>query len=255
MLRLLLPWTLIAPVIWTTAVHADPPFGGTVYVEPDIITAQDPSTFRGLTYDGAARLDRWDHRFETKMDEPIVPADFHRFTATFRGGKTMQLEVNTEFGSAAKAGRVAEIYAFIAGQMPAVMRKNMLSIVVHKTGDDWSAGPDGEIVIHHGNYAGELADGALEESMFHEAVHTSIDMHVEGRRTWVRAAKADGTFISEYARDSGGGEDVAETFLLYYAWALRRDRMDPDDLQVIEDTIPNRLAFFQKTYPAAKLGL
>ncbi len=245
----------LALIVLAPMAMAEPPFGGTVYVEADVITDNDPSTFRNVAYTDLVEDTHWDHRLEDTEDEGENTTDYHRFTAMFRTGNNMQIDVNSEFGSAAKAEKVARIYAYIVGQMPALMRANMRQLVIHKTGDDWSANAEGHMTIHHGNYAGEKADGALEESMFHEGGHTTIDALVEGTWAWKRAVRADGEYISTYAKDSDGSEDVAESFLMYYAWAMRPDRLDPEDLELIEAVMPNRLKYFQKKFPPSKLGL
>ena len=138
--------------------------------------------------------------------------------------------------------------------MPAVLRRGVKQMVLYPEGDSWNAST-GEVNIHHGNYAGELADGALEESMIHETVHTSIDDRHAESYGWKQAQRADRAFISDYAAATPEGEDLAETFTLYLALALDPGRFSDEDYDIITSTIPNRIAYLEKHFPASKLGL
>ena len=51
---------------------------------------------------------------------------------------------------------------------------------------------DGEIIIQDGQVESEAAEGALEESMIHETVHTSLDELWEDHPQWIAAKRQDG---------------------------------------------------------------
>lgn len=58
-----------------------PPFNGTIFIDPDIITDTDPTTFTGLVYSGHASREMFDRRVNTWVTlEPSL------FDATFRDG-------------------------------------------------------------------------------------------------------------------------------------------------------------------------
>ena len=61
---------------------------------------------------------------------------------------------------------------------------------------------------------------------------------------WLAAQEKDGAFISTYARDNPYREDIAESFLLYFALRHRADRISENLKEVVNETIPNRLAYF-----------
>lgn len=84
----------------------------------------------------------------------------------------------------------------------------------------------------------------LEETLFHEACHTSLDARISRTQTWLNAQSADSEFISTYARDFPEREDVAESCLMYYALRHRQDRVDGTTLTAISETIPNRISIF-----------
>lgn len=228
---------------------ADAPFGGTVYTEPDIITDRDPSVFAGLTYHGTQ-----EHEYFADCNDEHEDVGFHHMTASFTGGAPLNVYVNTDFGSRAAAQDVAQIYSFVFGQMPKLFRKGIQELYIEKTGDDWCAST-GEIFIHHGNYAGEKADGALEESMMHETAHAALDDIYATTSGWKRAQRRDDAFLSDYGASSPEGEDLAETIVLYYGLTMRPERLDADTIETIEETTPARLDYLRRKLPKSKLGL
>ncbi len=89
-----------------------------------------------------------------------------------------------------------------------------------------------------------IKDKILEETLCHEAAHTSLDSYHSRAENWKLAQTADNQFISTYAKKNKIREDVAESFLVYLAVRHRRDRIDPPLAERIEQTIPNRIAYF-----------
>ena len=61
---------------------------------------------------------------------------------------------------------------------------------------------------------------------------------------WLR--KKDNVFISTYARDNPDREDIAETFLTYFAVKFRAERISKELFDTINETIPNRIEFLEK---------
>ena len=99
-------------------------------------------------------------------------------------------------------------------------------------------------LIHTGQSDSYFADGIAEETLIHEASHTSLDADYAADPAWLNAQQADPTFISTYARDNPTREDIAESFLPYVALRYRRGRITDELSATIEATIPNRILFF-----------
>ena len=91
----------------------------------------------------------------------------------------------------------------------------------------------------------------LEEAFLHEASHTSLDPY-HYNNNWEAAQKADGNFISTYARDYPTSEDVAESFPMYYALRYKPSRISNSLRDTIIDTIPNRVIYFDENLPNEK---
>ena len=100
------------------------------------------------------------------------------------------------------------------------------------------------ILIHVGQADLYVNDGILEETLVHEASHTSLDADHAASSGWIAAQQADNVFISTYARDNPSREDIAESFLLYLALRYREDRIDQSLKDTIMNTMPNRVAYF-----------
>ena len=90
----------------------------------------------------------------------------------------------------------------------------------------------------------------------HEAGHTSLDSDFGGsveKYPWKKRAKADGKFISKYAKEYPDREDVAETINWWIAVRCKPDTISESNYKKIIEAIPNRLKYLDEqnydTYP------
>jgi hypothetical protein len=218
--------------------HAAPPYSGTIFLDPDIITASDPSVFGNIVYTGTgARL-----MFDRRVNAFVTYTAF-LFNATFTDGSSIEAQVNPEFGSAAAAAIEAEKYARATGQLPKALRADVRTLWIHKGVQPFGGG-NNNLLIHTGQADLYIASGILEETLVHEASHSSLDAAHRSSSGWLGAQVADGEFISTYARDNPTREDVAESFLPWLAVRHRRDRIADTLAGTITSTIPNRLRYF-----------
>ncbi|MEM6306994.1 MAG: hypothetical protein AAF701_03295, partial [Pseudomonadota bacterium] len=70
---------------------------------------------------------------------------------------------------------------------------------------------------------------------------------------WAAAQRADTLFISDYAESNPDSEDLAETITLYYGLLYYPDRFGDDLINLLETTIPNRLAYLRTHLPKTDL--
>ena len=85
--------------------------------------------------------------------------------------------------------------------------------------------------------------------MIHEAGHASLDWDWGGSLEyypWYIAAKADGKFISKYAKDYPNREDVAETINWWIAVRCKPNKISKSNYKKIIEGIPNRLEYIDK---------
>ena len=216
----------------------NPPFGGTIFIDPDIITEEDQTTFVSLSYDGTGSRLMYDRRSGGITSEPFL------FPAEYDDGLSIEIQVNPEFGSWENAQVYALKYAEVIGRLTTQLRKDVQTSWIHK-GDEPFGGGNNNLLIHtdwsEKNYEDQ---GILEETLVHEAAHTSLDSYHAESVGWLDAQIADCEFISEYARDNPIREDIAESYLPYLAVKYRPNRISPALKKTIENAIPNRIKYF-----------
>ncbi|MEX2351762.1 MAG: hypothetical protein WD529_04935 [Balneolaceae bacterium] len=216
----------------------NPPFNGTIFINPDIITPDDPSSFVDLTYKGQELRRMYDRRENSRVEYNAF-----LFEATFDDGLTIEMQVNPEFETAEEAERQARFFAHPIGQLPTALRADVETSWIHKGNNPFGGGSN-NLLIHTGMADRYIEQGILEETLVHEAAHTSIDGYHARSEDWVAAQVADNNYISTYGRDHRYREDIAESILPWLAIRHFPDRI-PDELrQTIEETIPNRIDYF-----------
>jgi len=220
-----------------TSVHAKPPFGGTIFVSRNIITPEDPSAFQSLTPNGRQERRMFDRRPGKKG-----PVNAYMFIAKFDDGQSMIVQVNPEFGEK-RAFEEAKKYLLVIGQLPYALRKDVERVTIHDGKKPFGGGNKG-LLIHTGMGESYMKGGILAETFWHEASHTSLERPHAGTKGWLAAQKKDPEFISAYAKAYPRREDIAETYLMYFALRYKPGRISKKLKDTIQKTIPNRIAYF-----------
>ena len=228
-----------------TVQPTEPPYSGTVFINPNVITDADPTTFETLTYAGTGTRVMFDRRTGSFADTAV-----YLFDATYRDGLTIEVQVNAEFGSREAAEPQAAKYAAYIGKIPRLLRVNVETVWIHR-GDESFGGGNRNILIHtdraerreNGDFFPGGPGNYLEEVLLHEGVHTSLDDTHELAPGWLAAQAADPTFISTYAQDHPAREDLAESFAPYMIVRYRADRATEAMVDTISVAIPNRIAY------------
>ena len=237
-LKLRLPLFQVLLLLSPSSLLAVPPFSGTIFLDPDIITADDPTLYVSLTDAGQGTRQVFDRRVNNWIN-----INAFLFTARYSTGREIEFQVNPEFGTQSQARDQALKFAPVIGRLPSVLLQDADSVTIH-LGNQPFGGGNRNILIHTEQSAAYEADGILEETLVHEASHTSLDQYHAASTGWLAAQTADGEFISTYARDNPNREDIAETFLLYLAYRHRTDRITADLATTIANTVPQRIAYF-----------
>lgn len=218
--------------------QADPPFSGTIFIDPDIITPSDPTAFETMTASGRGMRRMFDRRVSR-----WITVNAFLFMVRYDDGLTVEVQVNPEFESVTVARVEAQKYAEVIGRLPTSLRADVETVWIHRGVNPFGGG-NNNLLIHTGQGDRYTASGILEETLVHEAAHTSLDANHRNASGWLAAQAADDEFISTYARDFQNREDIAESFLPYLAVRTRSDRISESLANTIIETIPNRIAYF-----------
>jgi hypothetical protein len=233
----------IAAVVLITLVNpmaSAQPFSGTIFIDPDIIIPADPTSFLNTSYSGQGMRTMFDRRVNNWIN-----VNAYLFDTTFSDGLTTEIQVNPEFGSPAAALVEAQKYGAVIGQLPTALRTDAQTVWIHMGVQPFGGG-NNNLLIHTGQAAQYETNGILEETLVHEAAHTSLDAAHALAPGWLAAQSADPNFISTYAKDNPDREDIAESFLPYLAVRYRSERIAPELYNTIVATIPNRIAYFDQ---------
>ena len=157
------------------------PYLGTIFIDEDIITSSDPSIIQSTTYTGRGTRTVFDRRIAN-----FVTINAYLFDVIWNDGLTSEAQVNPEFGSVAAATVEAEKYAWVIGQLPTVLRVDVDAIWIHK-GTEPFGGGNNSILIHTGQSTVYEGQGILEETLVHEASHTSLDAAHASSTGWIAA--------------------------------------------------------------------
>jgi hypothetical protein len=216
------------------------PYGGTIFVDPDIITASDSSALVDVTYTGQGSRVVFDRRVNN-----WITINAFLFAVNWNDGLSSEAVINPEFETVALAEIEAEKYGWSIGQLPYCLRLDVNEIWINK-GVELFGGGNNSILIHTGQTVLYENAGILEETLVHEAAHTSLDAMHAASPAWLEAQTLDGGFISDYAEEFPDREDIAESFLLWMAVRYREDNISTQDFNLITQAIPNRLIYFDE---------
>ena len=225
----------------------DPPFSGTMWDLPDLITSSDYTVYSSSNNKGL------DNRlFYDKSISDFAYYSARVYEVIFGDNLSLEFEIYSEF-SIEESETLVEKYAPLIGQLGKDLRKNIKSIEFLK-GEEVASAQKSEdlsyanITLHTdwlNNTVETRPDGDRTEELFiHEAAHLSIDPYVYGQQGWTDAVNLDGNYLSTYAKDNPDSEDVAETFQAYIAVKYFPERITSSLRDTILSICLNRFKYF-----------
>ena len=238
---------LLAPLLlWAAPLDAPLYPSSVVGTDFDFIVEKDPDTFVRLEEKGTALAEMPDK----SDDSAELRQQAFLFLAHFSDATQVQLAIDADFKSVAEARKEALRYTSRLGKLPTALRRGVERLVVHQGGKGVTAFSDvGLIVVYSENATERIATHDLEETLFHESVHAAWDKQHAASPEWLAAQKADGAFVTEYARKNPQGEDLAESALFAFTLLHHRERLPKKEAARIERLIANRIAFVAKLLP------
>ena len=212
--------------------------------ELDFIEADDPGVFACIRFEGNIRAEMPD-----KRDDELFVDGVFSWSAQFRDGTAVGIWVHPDAGSRSMARKLAIQVAEPLGKLPTIMRSRLDHVVIHKGNETAFAEDRGRFfVLYSDNMAIRLRNHDLEETVFHESVHATLDHPFSASADWKKAQRADGDFVTDYARENPDKEDMAESALFAWTLLVHPGRLPKSVEERLGTIMPNRLEFFRKTF-------
>lgn len=217
----------------------------------DFIASDDPAVPACLRY-----LGRGTQEMPGGPTDDLMLPDVHLMEATFDDGSRIGLWLHPSLGPQEDAEALALLLLGPLGRLPALMRQRLSHVVVHPGDRTAFAEHLGHFfVLYRDNMLDRIATHDLEETVFHESVHATLDADWAQSAEWLAAQQADSAFITAYAAEKPEGEDLAESALFAFAQIRHPERLPPEVSDAIETLIPARLAFFKQLFNAPEPDL
>lgn len=210
----------------------------------DFIRSEDLGAFACIRYDGVSRAEMPDRRGgELFVDGVFV------FSAEYTDGTSVGIWVHPDVGSRSNARELALQVAEPVGELPTIMRSRLDHVVVHRGNETAFAEDKGRFfVLYSTNMATRIRNHDLEETVFHESVHATLDQPWKESARWNNAQRADGGFITRYAERRPQGEDLAESSLFAWSLLIHPGRLPERVERMVWQIMPNRVLFFEELF-------
>jgi hypothetical protein len=213
-----------------------------VSTDIDFITINDPSAFMSIEYLGQKEQEMPDRRNDVIMDDSTFV-----FEADFSDGSTIGIWLHSTFGTVTHAEKYAKMLTEPLGKLPEVMRKKLHHVVVHKGNETAFGESKGHFfVLYSENMEKRIRNHDLEETVFHESVHATLEYLYKNDTEWLNAQKNDSAFITKYAASKPQLEDLPETAIFAFTMIKYPGRLSPEIEEWIKKNIPNKIDFFRK---------
>jgi hypothetical protein len=214
-----------------------PPWAGTIFVAPGIVTDDDETRFRGQRALGQDYRYMYDRRTDSWSWVRV-----QLFAARYADTDDLEMQVHPEIPAAQAAGWAGR-YAEAVGRLPLVLRRRLPSVGILPGTAAFGGGQD-SLTVHTGQREDYEAEGILHEALFNETTHILLDPRYLLDEAYQAVVASDVTAVSEYAQQHPKREDVAETFLMCAALRRRPDRLPAGVAETLLACIPGRIAFF-----------
>jgi hypothetical protein len=210
----------------------------------DFIHTNDPTVKSVLNYLGTFRRELPDRRSDTLFDEKA-----HVFSMEFTDSTVVQIYLHSDFEDFDDVKHYSNLLKGPVGKLPHEMRKTLSHVVVHKGNEVAFSEHLGHFfVLYSENMETRVKNNDLEETVFHESVHATLDHRYKESTEWIKAQNADGVFVTNYGAENPDSEDFAESALFAYTLNANPNRLPVNLQRWLKDHVPNRMAYFDKLF-------
>ncbi len=210
----------------------------------DFITKEDAHAFACLIFSGRESREMPGN----PSDEILVDRTFI-FTAQFKDRADLEIWAHPDFDTVENAQKHVEMIVEPLGRLPSFMRQRLAHVVLHE-GDEAAFGEDKGhfFVLYSENVKKRIRSHDIEETIFHESVHATLDNDYLKSADWIEAQKSDAAYITRYAAEQPDKEDMAESALFAYTILYHPGRLPGGVERQVKTLMPNRLAYFSALF-------
>lgn len=224
-------------------------FNSVVSHDIDLIRPSDPTILAKIQYVGAGRRELPDKRNDALFDDSSFV-----FTLSYKDQTSIEIWAHSDFSSMQEAKRYVGLLLEPLGKLPKPMRATLDHVVLHKGNETAFAEHLGHFfVLYSENIDRRVESNDLEETIFHESVHATLDNTIQDDPNWHFAQRKDNTFVTKYAQRNPTKEDLAETALFAYSYFINKEKLPAVLIQWLETNIPYRLEYLTEAFD--KMGV
>lgn len=215
-----------------------------VSTELDFIKATDLDAFVAVMYKGQEEKE-----MPGAENGELIDKNTFVFEASFTNNKKVEIWCHSAFKTKEAAKEYVQKLTPRLGKLPELLRKELSHVVIHKGNSTAFAEDVGRFfVLFSDNMDTRISNNDLEETVFHESVHVALDLKYAKSENWEKAQKADGVFVTEYAKSRPYKEDLAETALFVHTMVKHPNRLPSNVEEWVNKNIPNRYKFLKEIY-------
>ncbi len=210
----------------------------------EFIRSDDKSTFKKVKLTGRDRKEMPDKRNDNLFADGAAV-----YRVRFKDGVETEIWAHPDLDDDKELKELTTLISEGLGKLPRFMRAKLSHVILHE-GDEVAFGEEvGRFfVLYSDNIRKRVSTHDLEETIFHEACHATLE-HVHARHPdWLAAQKKDGAFITKYAARLPLKEDLPESALFAYTVLKHPGRLPVEVEKAVRELMPNRLLYFEKLF-------
>ena len=236
---------IAATLLLITSVSAEPLFENSVVSNDlDFIQANDPSVPFKILEKERARKEMPDKR----NDELFLDHVF-TFGLKYDDGSSLEILASPQLKDSKTAARYVSLVGTALGKLPMALREKLSHVVLHSGDETAFAEEEGHFfVLYSANIEKRIATHDLEETVFHETIHATLEAGHAQNPAWLQAQKSDPGFITKYAEKLPKKEDLPESALFAYTLVKHPGRLPAEVERAVRKTMPNRLEYLRKLF-------
>ena len=210
----------------------------------DFIKSDDPTATFTITSLGRQVKEMPDKRSDDLMAEGTLVLSLR-----YADGPQVEVWAAAAIGDETAAQSYATHIGRAIGKLPQWMRNELSHVVLHAGNEVAFAEEKGKFfVLYSENIDKRLATHDLEETVFHESVHATLEARHANAPRWLSAQQADPGFITDYAAKLPRKEDLPESALFAFTLLQFPGRLPAKLEHDIRTIMPNRLEYLQEIF-------